>query len=366
MKLEFQKLPFTEKDANDVVDDNLQWFIGAARGDKRPGTLDYFGPQNVGVHIVEPRQGSDPQRDGVIIIPRSYEAAYAPYAGSDPAYDLEAKRDAVIANVLGKTVVGVDTPGFGFNPDASPQIGQILAAATGSMAPHARVQLEAILAALKQAGIYDPKIEKQLRLEFIGYSMGNIAVVDMLGQLDRVVENADVTHATFVEAVNDHAFMPVGHNGLLESIARETNDVNTNRYFDQNARNGLVVGYDRDEDDYTLRHPGREMRQRDAKDRGNATNVSIGTGMAVHGWGSRAKARLARHQVPVVDMIRTNGSEVARPEKNAMTAYELAQVVPDFAMTTVIPGQGEPDHHHPIWQSLPGTATIMDRTLRKK
>lgn len=365
MKLEFQTLPFTEKDADSVVARNPQWFSGAGRGDARPGTLDYFGPQSVGVHIVEPRQGSDPQRDGVIIIPRSYEAAYAPYAGSDPAYDLEAKRDAVIANVLGKTVVGVDTPGFGLNPDAMPRINQTLAGATGSMAPHAKVQLEAILVALKQAGIYDPRVEKQLRLELIGYSMGNIAVIDMLGQLDRLVENPNVTHVTFVEAVNDYGFNPLGHDGLMASIGRETDKTNTDRYFDQNARNGLTVGYDRDADDYTRLHPGREMRQREAKERGAATNIAIGAGMA-RGWRGRAKSQLERYQVPSADMVRTNGSEVARPEKNAMTALELSEVVPDFALTTVIPGTGEPDHHHPIWQSLPGAATIVNRTLRRK
>jgi|GEM_PF-6452466 len=358
MKAEFTPCTFGESDADTAVMEHPEWFVGAGIGDARPGQLTYHGPQNVGVHIVEPIQGADPQRDGVIIIPRSYEAAYAPDVSTDPRHDLEAKRDAVIANVLGKMVVGVDTPGFGLNPDAKPRAGHILTAVTGSMVPHAKVQLEAIVAALKHADMYNPRVERGLKLELLGYSMGNIAVVDMLSQLDRYVPGSEVANLTLVEAVSDQNFNLIGDKGLLSAIARETNEENTNRYFAQNARNGLAVGYDREEDDFTQHHPDRESRQSVAKSRGSFTNLSIGAGMW-RGWASRLAPELAHHNITNVRILRTNGSEVAREAQNNETALYLAEVAPDVSLTTVVPEDGETDHHHTIWQSLPAMAVLL-------
>ena len=356
MKLEYTRSSFSKEDADRTVMDHPEWFLGAGAEEERPGTLDYYGPQHVGVHIVAPLQaGADPERDGVILIPRSYEATY----GIDGRADLEGKRDAVIANVLGKFVIGYDTPGFGMNPDAEQRTGQILTAAlSGSMRPHAKAQLEAIVAAMKREGIYDEKREKQLQLEFIGYSMANIAVVDTLGQLGKFMPGAKVTGITLAEAVNDKS---MGLPTLLGAIGRETNEVNTNRYFEDDRRHGLAVGYDRQTYDVTQYNQARLLEQKAAKKRGNVTNVSIGAGMRKP-WEPRLTRELSRpdYSETIVRMLRTNGSEVAREDQNRQTALDLSSTgVSGVRMHTVFPGEGEPDHHHPFWQSLPMVAAML-------
>ncbi len=368
-KPEFRTVTFGESDADTIVRDHPEWFAGAHATDARPGTLDYYGAHHVGVHIVHPEKGNnDPQRDGIVIVPRSYEAMFGPFSGDDTPFDLEAKRDAVIANILNKTVVGVDTPGFGMNPDAKPDYAHMREASVyGSMIPHTYAQLEAIMAALKDQGIYDPNIESMLRMEFVGYSMGNIAVVDMMHQLPEFVPNPEVTGLMMVEPVNDQKFGLIGDKGLLAAIGRETNQPNTDRYFAQNVRNDLPAGYDREAgDNFGDFNPGRRARQEAAKKQGSATNLSIGAGMRKP-FAPRLAQQLAAQPAIDVDMVRTNGSEVARREQNARTAVELAQVADRLAATTVLPTEDEPDHHHPIWQSLPGTAAIVsDRAARRQ
>lgn len=364
---EFRTVIFGESDADAIVRDHPEWFTGARATDARPGTLDYYGSHHVGVHIVHPNNGeNDPQRDGIVVVPRSYEAMFGPFSGDDTPFDLEAKRDAVIANILNKTVVGVDTPGFGMNPDAKPDYVYMREAGIyGSMIPHTYAQLEAILAALKDQGIYDPHVETTLRMSFVGYSMGNIAVVDMMHQLPELIPNPEVTGLMMIEPVNDQKFGLIGDKGLLAAIGRETNQTNTDRYFAQNVRNDLPAGYDREAgDDFKDFNPGRRARQEAAKKVGSATNLSIGAGMRKP-IAPRLAYQLSQQPPIPVDMVRTNGSEVARREQNAKTATVLAQVADTLAATTILPQVGEPDHHHPIWQSLPGTAAIIsDRATR--
>lgn len=357
MKAEFSKLTFSEQDADKTVAAHPDWFVGAHMGDERTGHLDYYGRQQIGVHIATPTSGAGVEK-GIVIIPRSYQDAFAP--AEHGRFDLETKRDQVIANVLGKVVVGVDTPGFGLNPDVKRNSLQIGASLTGSMAPHSRAQLEAIRDALKQQGLYDAETDKQLLLELIGYSMGNIAVTDMLAQTSILGKDVRLAQLTHVEAVNDQTHGLLGRDGLLPAIGREMSDDVMNRYLAQNARNGLGNRYDRMVDDYSQRDIDRDERMRRAIGLGNLTNLPIGAGMW-RGWAPRLIDELKRptYSGTKIRLLRTNGSQVARERQNTETTLQIADLGLDSAMYTVHPGENEVDHRHPIWQSLPATAALI-------
>ena len=360
MKAEFKHTSIDETDLDSSVKAHPEWFTGAYTSDPRPGKVTYHGPHEVGVHTVHPIQGDDPSRDGVIIVPRAFAAMYTGHDNEDAPYDFEAKRDAVIANVLGKTVVGVETPGYGMYTPGKPDMSLLWNAGRGNLVPHARIQLEAIIAALKEEGIYDPRHERELTLSFIGYSMGNIAVADMFGHLDELIPGARVDRVTAVEPVNDQKFKLFRHNGLVAAIGRETNDENTNRYFAQNARHDLAVAYDREEGaGFATRHPDRTRRQDEVQKRAQLTNGAIGAGMR-RAWSPRMKPELARRGNVDVDLIRGDGSEVSRPEPALKTALEFAEVTPRTTVTTLHAREGEPDHHHPFWHSLPMVAVLLD------
>lgn len=358
MKAEFSRLVFGEHDADETVAAHPEWFIGAHQRDPRPGHIDYYGPQYVGVHIVEPAQGSDPVEDGVVVVPRSYQDTFAPL--SEGEFDHDAKRDQVIANVLGKIVVGVDTPGFGMNPDARSNIQQMVYAVTGSMAPHSLAQMAAIRDALKQRGIYDPALDHILNMQFIGYSMGNIAITDMQQHLSILGDGVKVEGLSFVEAVNDQNHALLGAEGLLPAIGREMSDEVMNRYLTQNERHDLSGRYDREVGNHVARDAARDGLMKSAISHGMAANLSIGAGMW-RGWAPRLVGELRGPQYSgtKIRLLRTNGSHVARQQQNAHTTVQLAEAGLDTHMYTVYPAEGEPDHRHPFWQSLPMTAALL-------
>ena len=359
MKAEFKQKIIGETDIDSSVSTHPEWFVGAHTSDPRPGHVTYHTRHEVGVHTVHPDQGSDPARDGVVVVPRAFAAMYSGHDNEDSPYDFEAKRDAVIANVLGKTVVGVETPGYGMYASGKPNLPLIWNAAKGNLVPHARIQLEAVLAALKKEGIYDPKFERELELGFIGYSMGNIAVADMLGELEAMMPGAQVERLMFVEPVNDQKFGLFGQDGLMAAIGRETNDENTNRYLAQNARHDLAVAYDREESDgFAIRHLERAKRQKEVQDRAALVNGMIGAGMR-KAWAPRVKPELARLGDVETDLIRADGSEVSRPKQTVQTALEFAEVTPLTTVTTLHAREGEPVHHHPFWHSLPIAAVLL-------
>ena len=331
-------------------------FKSSKVGSDHTSELRYFTAQNVGVNISRPEAGTNtPQVNDYIIVPRSYEATY----GSKRGADIEAARDQVIANMTGRTVIGVDTPGFGIKPDARKSFRQIVSAVfTGRMKRHARVQIEAVKQAMEVAGI--DVNDRDIRLHLLGYSMGNIAVTDMLGEIEDQMPSARVETITMVEDVSDQKFRLLGKKGLLAAIGRETSDSNVNRYLKENADNSLIVAYDRDQTDYTSYDDSRKAEQDRAKKRGLLTNLALGIGMR-RGSTKRLMRELkkARYSETKIQMFRTSGSEVARKNENQKTLEQIAVTHFDTSLTTIETGDNDTEHHHPIWQSLPMVAAII-------
>lgn len=329
-------------------------FASSKAGHERPGSLEYYTDQNIGVHIAQP-ETQEVKAGEYIIVPRSYEAAY----GTEGGADLEAARDQVIANMTGKTVIGVDTPGFGMNKTAKRSFRQIVAGAfRGSMKRHAKKQIEAVKLALEAHGLQPD--DEGVRLSLLGYSMGNIAVVDALGEIDRQLPRATIESIDMVESVSDQRFALLGKAGLLSAIGRETNSENVERYLDENARAGLKVSYDRRADNPSEFHAERKAEQDKAKQRGMLANLALGLGMR-RGYRDRLTRELSadKYGTTKVRLFRANASEVAREEANTATYEALAAVHPDVSMLTIDNPEDEAAHHHPVWQSLPAVATIM-------
>lgn len=354
MSAETRSITITDETVRSAVEDLPEVFASSKISHDSTNRLGYFTDQNVGVSISRPERETDTP-DDFILVPRSYEATYE----TDKRAGLESARDQVIANMTGKTVIGVDTPGFGINPDAKRSFRQILSAAfTGKMKRHARVQIEAVKQAMEAAGI-DVE-DRDVRLHLLGYSMGAIAVVDMLGEIEDQMPTAKVESISMIEDVSGQKFRLLGKQGLLAAIGRETNETNVNRYLKDNADHGLKVAYDRNQTDYVQNDEARKAEQDKAKKRGLVTNLALGIGMR-RGSTKRLTRELLkdRYNKTKIRLFRTSGSEVAREDANLKTLEQIAATHPDVSLTTIDTGDADSKHHHPIWQSAPAVAAIM-------
>ena len=133
------------KNTSNIVERRPEVFVSSDANRETMGKLEYFTDKNIGVFTTSPEEGTtEPKSNEYLVVPLSYEALF----GTDATSDLESKRLQVIANMTGKTVVGVETPGFGMGDKSSSKaklLGASLhSAAFGGMKKQAQWQVDAI------------------------------------------------------------------------------------------------------------------------------------------------------------------------------------------------------------------------------
>ena len=126
-----------------------------------------------------------------------------------------------------------------------------------------------------------------------------------------------------------------------------------------NQEYGLTVSYDRDP--RTLEFDNERKEELDkAKKAGMLGNLALGLAMR-KGYSDKLTETLKdeKYRDTKIRMFRTDGSEVAREEANAKTANQLKDVT-NITRYTIESADDEPEHHHPIWQSLPAVAVLLE------
>ena len=308
---------------------------------------------NVGVHIAKPQ--GEALDDVAIIAPRSYEAMLDSFY-MQGRYGVEASRDQVLANTTGRTVIGVDTPGFAVNPGVSMSALQMFQGARGNLKPIAEAQLRAILE-FTQA--HQVSLD---RIHMLGYSMAAAAVVGMTEVLPEMLPKTQIADITLFEPANDYGRAMFGDQGLQAHIQRETNADNTLRYLRLSVAerdNALKISFDRDPENEDLAlDPERQAIFAAAQKRGQMGNVALGFGLRV---GFTTKKKKWYHTqdsavTPPFRIIRTDGSEIARLQANQKTVESIGEYTQSRLITISNP---EHPHHHPIWQSLGAVASIF-------
>ena len=348
------------KNTSNIVERRPEVFVSSDANRETMGKLEYFTDKNIGVFTTSPEEGTtEPKSNEYLVVPLSYEALF----GTDATSDLESKRLQVIANMTGKTVVGVETPGFGMGDKSSSKaklLGASLhSAAFGGMKKQAQWQVDAIKEAASKNNETLKLDSKDAKVSFFGYSMGNMATTDMLKPFSTAFPDAEVDTLYMLEGVSDQDFSLLGKDGLLQSIGRETNEENVKRYLKDNQEDGLTVSYDRDPK--TLEFDNERKEELDkAKKAGMLGNLALGLAMR-KGYSDKLTETLKdeKYRDTEIRMFRTDGSEVAREEANAKTANQLKDVT-NITRYTIESADDEPEHHHPIWQSLPAVAVLLE------
>lgn len=334
-------------------------FEGAYDGQADLGTSVVVN--NLGVHIARPN--SPPVDDSVIVIPRSYEACEEGFYKSG-RFGVEAARDQVIANTMARTVVGIDTPGFGLYDSVSITSRQMFdSAIKGGMRSVAQQQLEAL------AEVSDEHDIPLSKIRLMGYSMGAASVAAMLPNIDTVLANSSITDLTLVEPANDQNrqglfglssyFALFGNNGLLAEIARETDEEKLLRYLSLSRLDNLKVSFDRSAESDTMAFdPIRRSIFLKAQKRSLIGNGTLGAGLRkgfapeVVDWYRQQDSA----NKPPFTIIRMDGSEIGREVANLKTAQLVGEYAPARFITV---RNTEQPHHHTFWQSLGGVAALF-------
>ncbi len=317
-------------------------------------TVAEYDGQHIGVAVVDAREeGENGTLKGrTILWPMAFEARLD---------EFELQRFEVVADTLNARVIAVEVPGVGMDENAKTTLKQKASVAGGSFKAHARAMLGAVAEVVP--------FEEDEEVEMLLYSQGGAEGVAMARELGKKKDvhglKLKIPRVTFIEAVSDgKQFLA----SLLSKINKETNRENTDRYLAENEEYDWLV-------EPSDRNPETKENWEKLTKKQTINNLLAGAALrrrfrpklvrAIKKDQRNNKTGISNAQI---DLIRTNGSIVAREKHNKKTVEKLNRKLKKSlgraALINIAPAPGDKDHRHPIVHSAPAMRDIAEQLLR--